>query len=133
MKFPEMKYERPIYESILSNEKEIQSNFSKAKDFESADNAFCAWDRFTAHIDTMINLAYTRNSINTADNFYEKEVEYIDKNTPLFAELEQSFKKLLVKSKFRPQFEQKYGSLLFKNFEMELMSFSPEIIPEMQG
>lgn len=132
MKFSEMKYERPVYQDVLSKAQKIQSDFADAENFDAADYAFQQWDTFSDHIDTMISLAYTRNSIDTNNDFYQKEVEYIDETSPLFAELSQSFTKLLVTSKFRPQLEEKYGSLLFKNAEIELKSFSPEIIPETQ-
>ena len=80
----------------------------------------------------MMSLAYTRNTINTLDEFYEKEVEYIDEVSPLFAELDLRFTRILTESRFRPQLEEKYGTLLFKNAELQLRSFSPEIIPETQ-
>lgn len=132
MKFSEMKYERPNIDEAKEKASSIKNNFANAETFEAAENAFLEWDKFTSHIDTMMSLAYTRNSIDTTDEYYEKEVEYIDESSPLFVELEQSFTKLLVDSKFRPQLEEKYGSLLFTNAEMSLKSFSPEIIPETQ-
>ena len=133
MKFSEMKYERPDYDCCIKRAEEIKKAFSEADDAEIAEKALLEWDEFTSHIDTMMSLAYTRNSINTTDEFYEKEVEYIDEASPLFVDMEQSFTKLLVNTPFRKELEKKYGSLLFKNAEISLKSFSPEIIPETQS
>ena len=132
MKFSEMKYERPDVEEAKKQAEIIKNKFNNAESFEDADKAFLDWDRFSSHIDTMMSLAYTRNTINTTDEFYEKEVEYIDEQSPVFAEMEQKFTKLLIESKFRPQLEKKYGKLLFVNSEMFLKSFAPEIISETQ-
>ena len=132
MKFSEMEYVRPDMEDALKQAERIKADFCSADSFEKADAAFVEWDRFTGHIDTMMSLAYTRNTINTTDEFYEKEVEYIDENSPLLSEMEQSFSKLLVESCYRQQLEEKYGKLLFLNADIFLRSFSPEIIPETQ-
>ena len=132
MKFSEMQYVRPDVEKIREHAEKIKNDFLSADSFESADNAFIEWDRLTAHTDTMMTLAYIRSSIDTTDEYYEKEVEYIDECSPIFTDIQQSFTKLLVNSKFRPQLEEKYGKLLFLNGEIFLKAFSPEIIPETQ-
>ena len=132
MKFSEMKYERPVIEQAASDADRIKNNLENAETFEDAEKAFLDWEKLSSHIDTMMSIAYIRNSIDTNDEYYEKEVEYIDETSPLFVELEQGFTKLLVKNKFRKKLEEKYGSLLFKNAEMSLEAFSPEIIPEVQ-
>ena len=132
MKFSEMQYERPNIDDMKKQADEIKQRFANAKDFETADTAFIEWDKMSAHIDTMMSLAYTRHSIDTNDEFYEKEVEFTDEISPKFMEIQQSFTKLLVESTFRLELEKKYGSLLFKNAEIFLKAFSPEIIPETQ-
>ena len=132
MKFSEMKYERPDFDSFKSKAEGIISAFSRAESFEQADTEFLRWDKLSGHVETMMGLAYTRNSLNTTDDFYENEVGYINETSPLFIELEQQFNKQLLCSPFRGRLEEKYGSLLFINAEMSLRSFSPEIIPELQ-
>ena len=132
MKFSEMKYERPDSENARAEAERIRTAFIDAESFEAAEEAFLEWDRFSAHIDTMMSLAYVRNSIDTTNEFYEKEVEYIDEVSPVFAEMEQGFIRSMTESRFRPQLEEKYGRLMFLNGEIFLRSFSPEIIPETQ-
>ena len=53
------------------------------------------------HIETMSTLASIRNSINTADDFYEKETQYWDEYGPLYTELNSDFYKVIVNSKFK--------------------------------
>ena len=132
MHFSEMKYERPDLEQSKLLAEKIKSDFQNADTLTAAEDAFMRWDSFTAHIDTMMSLAYTRHTIDTTDEYYDKEVEYIDEISPEFTEIQQSFTRLLVESAFRPQLEEKYGKLLFVNAEIFLKAFSSEIIPEMQ-
>ena len=132
MRFSEMKYERPELEEIKGAADRIKKAFDDADSFEAADSAFAEWDRLISHTDTMFSLAYIRNSVDTTDEYYEKEVEYIDEISPVFVDIQHSFVELLIKSRFRKELEEKYGSLMFKNCEIFLRSFSPEIIPETQ-
>lgn len=132
MKFSEMKYERPNIEELKESAEKIKNKFSSAETFEQAEKAFIEWDKFTEHIDTMFSLAYTRNSINTNDEYYETEVEYLDNISPVITDVRLGFAKILVENRFRKQLSEKYGELLFINTEMFLKSFSPEIIEETQ-
>ncbi len=132
MKFSEMKYERPMIGEIREKGEKIREAFANAERFEECDRALMEWDRMIAHVDTMMSLAYVRNSINTADPFYEAEVEYIDEISPLFTDIQQSFAKLLTESAFRQELAAKYGELMFLNNEIFLKAYSDKIIPEMQ-
>ncbi len=105
MKFNDMPYVRP--------------------DFEAAKKKVSALtERFAA--------AYVRHSIDTADEFYDSEMKYLDEQSPLLQEYFQGWTNALLASPLRPQLEEKYGRLLFVNAEMSLKTFSPEIIGELQ-
>ena len=127
-----MVYERPDIHAVRLSAENIRQRFTNAENFLQADTAFMEWDSMTAHIDTMMSLAYTRHSIDTTDPFYEQEVEWIDEISPEFTEIQQSFTKLLVESAYRSELEKKYGKILFINAEIFLNAFSPAIIPETQ-
>lgn len=57
----------------------------------------------------MVTLAYIRNSIDTQDEFYDKEMEFIQENEPKVKEAEISYIKEFVNSKFRKELEEKYA------------------------
>ena len=132
MKFSEMEYIRPELDAIRKEAGQIKLDFENAPSARHAEDAFVRWDKLMCHADTMMSLAYVRSSIDTNDEYYEKEVEYIDEISPELTELSQSFAGLLVNSRFRKELEEKYGSLLFLNSEIFLKAFSKEIIPETQ-
>ncbi len=132
MKFNDMPYERIDIENTRGEIDALISAFSSAGDFEKADSVFKEAEKLSSRIETMFSLAQVRYEINTEDEFYQAEIEFIDKNTPHLEEKMQEWAAACVKSAFRPEFESKYGSLFFKNIEMRLKTFSPEIIPELQ-
>ena len=132
MKFSEMPYSRPDVEKLTADCKEIIEKLNNAATFEEADELFAESGRISAQVDTAFSIAYVRHSIDTRDEFYDKEIEFLDETSPVVNNIAQDLSKALYESKFRPQFAEKYGELMFKNIEIQLKAFSPEIIPEMQ-
>ena len=86
----------------------------------------------TKHLQTQVTLAHIRHSIDTRDAFYDAEMKFWNNAIPEIQQVEQEWTKAMLASPFRPQFAAEYGELMFINAEMELKTFSPEIIPELQ-
>ena len=132
MKFQDMEYKRLSVEEIGKEAKEYIQALKEAKNFQEADDPFVKYDGLQGHISTMSSLAQVRHSINTEDKFYDAESNYWDNATPKIGEFNQEWIQMLLASPFRPDFEKKYGKVIFTNAELELKTFSPEIIPELQ-
>lgn len=132
MKFKEMRYERISVESIAEEEKKLIKALREAKTFAEAEAAFLAIDELDRHVSTMSALASIRHSIDTTDKFYDEEENYWNNASPQIQEYSQEWTKALLASRFRKEFEEKYGSILFTNAELALKTFSPSIIPELQ-
>ena len=132
MKFNEMKYVRPEIDEIKAQVESLIERLNKAESFEEAEKVFLEYDVLTGHVETMLTLSYIRHSVDTLDEFYDKENEFIDENMPLLSEVMQNWTMALLASPFKADFVNKYGELLFVNAEMELKTFSPEIVGELQ-
>ena len=132
MKFSEMPYVRPDVEAIKQSIASKTEALKNAASFEEAEALFLEVDRENGEVETLVSLANIRHDIDTNDEFYDKEVEFLDSVLPELQEYSQNWILALLVSPFRPQFEEKYGKLLFVNAEMQLKTFSPEIIPELQ-
>ncbi len=132
MKFSEMPYTRPDIEGAKARIAELTAALTAASDFEAADKLFLEMEKESAEIETLISIANIRHDIDTNDEFYDKEVEYLDAALPELQEYTQKWTLAGLTSPFRADFEKKYGSLMFVNAEMALKTFSPEIIPELQ-
>ncbi len=132
MKFSEFPYQRPDKDAVIAEIKGFIEKLQGADSFAEAEQVFLDYEKASAHLETMFTVANIRHDINTADEFYDGEVAYIDEIGPEISEYEQNWMAALLASPFRPDFEKKYGRLLFTNAEIALKTFSPEIIPELQ-
>lgn len=132
MKFNEYKYVRP-------NLEEIKEKFTKGieivKESETLGEVVKTIDEINkvkADIDTAMTLCSIRYSVNTNDEFYIKEQEFIDENSPIIQSYINEFNKALVSSKLVDKLEEKYGKKLFNSIRLELTTFSSEIIEDLQ-
>ena len=132
MKFNEYKYEHLDLKKIKKEFSELIKSFEKAENVEGQVNAFDEIIKLRNHIETMQTLVSVRHSIDTNDEFYDKENEYMDEISPILFGFTNDFYKALVNSKFKDELVQKYGKFLFDLAENTLKTFSPEIIPDAQ-
>ncbi len=132
MKFSEMKYERPDLDALKSALTALTDKLRAAESYEDAKKSFLEYENLNRHIETLSTLVSIRHSIDTREKFYEDEQNFWNEAGPELGEYSQNWVKALLESGFRPDFEKDYGKLMFLNAEIELKSFSPEIIPELQ-
>ncbi|WP_099204153.1 M3 family oligoendopeptidase [Scatolibacter rhodanostii] len=132
MKFSELPYERINFSKVKQQAEELVQNLSDAKDFLTAERVFLEWDKLSSLISTASSLANVRHTINTEDVFYAEEKDYYDEISPQYQELSQNFIKVMLETPFRKDFETKYGDLYFKNAEIEMRTFTPSMIADLQ-
>lgn len=129
MKFKDMKYERPDGEKLKAEILATIEKLNNAESYEEAREIFIEHDKANKHVDTMGTLCHIRHSINTKDEFYDKENEFWDSFIPELQEYGQKVTKALLESKFRKELEEEFGDVLFINNEISLRSFKPEMVP----
>lgn len=132
MKFKDYKYERPNYEEIKKSFLELFDKIKNASTYDEQKLHINQLNNIRKHIETMSTLASIRNSINTADEFYDEEQNYWDEQGPLYTELNSDFYKVIVNSKFKDEIKKDYSEQFYKICEYSLKSFSPEIISDLQ-
>ena len=132
MNFNDYKYERIDIDAVKKQFEELIGSFSKADSAEKQCEIMDKVIDLRNHIDTMITLVSIRHSINTADDFYDKENDYCDEISPLLYGFTTDFYEALVTSKFRKELEDKYGKFLFDQAECSLKTFNEEVIPQLQ-
>ncbi|WP_262430615.1 M3 family oligoendopeptidase [Paratissierella segnis] len=131
IRFSDYKYERPDIEKISKEFDNLLEKFENAKDVETQNEVIRQINKLRNTIDTMGTLVNIRHSINTEDEFYKKEQDFIDENEPNFQNLVFKYYKVLVNSRFRKELEGKWGSQVFNLAELQLKSFSEEIIDDL--
>ena len=132
MKFNDYEYVRPDYDKIREQYLSLINDF---KNSTTADQQYLFLKKIndlSKEVETMEQLVYIRNSINTADEFYDKEKDYMDMTLPKFHGLRVEFYKALLNSKFKEELKEKIHPQLITLAEIEIKSFSDEAIPLMQ-
>ncbi|NEZ49724.1 M3 family oligoendopeptidase [Clostridium botulinum] len=132
MTFSEYEYIRPNIDEVKSKFNELISKFEKSDSFQEQDSVLEEIKLIRNEVESMMELVYIRNSINTVDEFYEKEKEFMDEVSPIYQGLISDYYKVLINSKFRSELEEKWGKQLFKLAEMQIKTFSKEIIEDLQ-
>lgn len=132
MKFNDYKYEKINIDETKEKFSNLIKSFSEAKNLEEQTKYMDEIIKLRNHIETMETLVSIRHSIDTTDEFYDKENEYVDEISPILFGFISEFYKALVNSKFRTDLEKKYGKFLFDLAENTLKTFNEEIIPDLQ-
>ena len=79
----------------------------------------------------MGNLVYIRHSIDTEDEFYAKEKDFLDENMPLYQNIVVKYYNELINSKFKSELEKVWGKQIFTLAKLQLKTFSEEIIGDL--
>ena len=132
MKFGDYKYVRPNVETIKVQHQALIEKFNNSQSADEQHNVIIEINNLSKEIDTMFNLVAIRHSVNTADEFYDKENEYMDNSSPIFQGLTVEYYKALINSKFKEELKKKIHPQYFTMAEMEIKSFSDEVISDLQ-
>ncbi len=132
MKFSEMPYTRPDVDAVRGELAKIAQTLEHAPDANAQIAAVEDLNRVEGHVATMAQLAYIRHSIDTRNEFYDRENDFIDEHMPLLEEDIQRVNRALLASKHRAELEKKYGKVFFLDLEIAARSFKPEMVEGMQ-
>ena len=132
MKFSQIPYERPNIEEIVNKYKELTELLNNSASYSQARNVFLEVQKLNRKHETTANLAFIRHSINTKDEFYDKEVKFWNNAMPELQEYTQLWTQAMLKNKFKSDFSKEFGEIVFLNAEIELKTFSTDIINQLQ-
>ena len=132
-KVSQLPYQRVSMEEFAQ---EIQGIITQVKEASSAQAVMAARDQCNQLVirwQTAEALSYMRYSINTADPFYLAEKDYYDEVGPQAQNYLLEYTKAMLATPFRQELEESGAiiPLVFRSFEVELKSISPEIIEDM--
>lgn len=132
MKFNDFKYERPNYNNVKNILEDLILELEKADTWNDAKNAINKIYDVRSEIESAREIATIRYTINTKDEFYEKENEYWDEYSPLYEEINSKFYEVLVNLKYQDEIEKCYGKQILNIAKYSLKAFSNNIISDMQ-
>lgn len=130
--FKDYEYRRPNFEEMKQQVGDLLEQFKQADTVEAQSKVIEQINAHRNNFSTQANLVYIRASIDTNDEFYQTERDHLDDISPQVEEIIFDYYKELVKSPFRKQLEEKWGTQLFALAENQIKGFSPKVIELMQ-
>lgn len=132
MKFEEIKYQRVNIEEFREKSNKIFEKLGTGNKLSDEIKAIKAFQDLSDDIESETTIASVRNSINTLDEFYDKEIEFYDENGPFIQEISNEYTKRLLSSDNLNELKKEFGELLFSQEELALKTFDPKIIEDLQ-
>ena len=132
MKFSDMEYKRPDLPQVEKDFNELLSRFDSAGTAEEQKEILARVNELKNEFQTYASIASVRNSIDTANPFYEAEQAFFDSNEPLIKSLNIKFYKALGSSKFKAELESRFGNQLFKLADVSIKTFDPSVIDDLK-
>ncbi len=132
MKCSEMPYNRVDMDEVKKFFEQLIIDSKNAGSGEEQFELHKKYYEFMADVLTNIKLGVFRHNIDTTEEFYSKENDYIDEITPLIFKYQNDYNKVLFESPYRPYLEEKISKVAFKNIELANKSIDDKILPLMQ-
>lgn len=119
-KFSQMTYERPQVDVFAGEVRDFLEKFKSAGDYAADRDLFLQLNEKLDHIETMCSIAEIRNTVNTANEYYEKEVESIAQITPqINLEMRKVYEEIL-ESPFLQEFSNEFGENYIRSLKNQI-------------
>ena len=128
MKFENYQYQRPSLEEIKNEYILLLVELKEAKEFNNFESILLKIQKIRKNFETMSSLVNIRYKINTKDEFYAVERKIIDEISPTIQNMDRDFFEIIVDSKFKEEFNKKYGKNITEKMRLSLKVISPAII-----
>lgn len=132
VKFSEMKYSRPDIGKMQEQFDTLLKEFDNAGTAGHQRETLSKINALRSDFQTLAAIASVRNSINTTDNYYEKEQEFFDDNEPALLDMKVKLYKSLGNSRFKGELKEAFGNQLFNLADVSLKTFNPTVIEDMK-
>ena len=132
MKFQDYVYQRPNVDVIKQKYVAFTESFKQAKDAKTQADIIRQVFGLIDEVDTMYQLVSIRYSLNTQDDFYEAEMNFMDEASPELQNFVNEFNKLVYASPFKSELVKVFGQHYFNQLEVSLQSFDEKLIPLLQ-
>ena len=132
MKFNQMPYERIDIDSFRQGFLRLLDDLKTASSFAAQSTAVEAINKLRRQMESSREIAMIRHTIDTTNDFYKDEQDYLDETQPLYQGMVTEYYQVLLESPFRAELEQQWGPQLFRTAKNMLRTFAPEVVSELQ-
>ncbi len=130
--FDTLEYVRPDYDQMKGIWEEAASRIRTATDYSQVKEAMKTVEEASKHLITMNSICNIRNTLDTTDAYYEKELEFNQNTYPTVIESEMAYEQSILESPFAGEIEAEYGRELLLGMRQDLDSFNPALVPFLQ-
>ena len=130
IRFSEIEYRRPDMEALEAAVTEAARKVREAKSYGEVRDAYFALQEKEMQADTMYTVCHIRNTVNTADAFYDGEMRWLREAEARMIPAFKAWQKALTESAFRGEMEAEFGKQLLRKMDAALMTSDERIISE---
>lgn len=130
--FDTIEYVRPDYDEMKRIWEEAAVSIQNAKEYAEVKAVMQKEEEASDHLMTMYSICSIRNTLDTTDEYYEKELEYNQNTYPTVMEASVRYMRAILESPFAADLEAEYGKELLVSMRRTLDSFNPALVPFMQ-
>ena len=131
IKFSDYKLVVPNVKKYAAKMEEFIKELNACKNADEAAKVIKKLNKYNSKIETQASIIYVLYSCDTTNKKYAKAQNYLDEVSPTFAKYGQDVTKLLANAPYRKDLEKKFGSFLFKKYDISLKTFDEKIMPEL--
>lgn len=117
-KFSTLEYSRPDFQKLAAFLDAMTEKMSKAASYEELKQYMDENEKMSNHMMTMVTIVHIRHTLNTRDEFYEKENEYINDTFPTIMPKFIAVNETIMNSPFKKDIEAEYGKQYFVQMEL---------------
>ena len=117
--FSTLPYERPDFDALKEKAQELTAKVGEAVDYQQIRACMMELDQLSQELSTNFSIVHIRHTLDTRDEFYEKENEYINQMYPTVMPYLIALNQAFMDSPFRADFEAEFGKQIFVQMELQ--------------
>jgi len=125
-------YQRPDLNEYQSYINEQLTLMAAATSVEDQATIISNYHQYRDAVNTMMTLVSIRHSINTKDEYYHQENDYMDEHRPLFNQADDQMTRAILGSPWLQELKQYFPEQYFTLLELQSRCFAPKIVPLLQ-
>ena len=128
-KFSTLPYKRPDLEAHRAKLAAWKSAVEHAESYEALRGLIFEIDRANCELSTQFSTAHIRHTLDTRDEFYEAEINYLQDTLPTLSGDEVALSGAIAASPFRADIEKEFGKQYFVSMDLQKKLFCEANIP----
>lgn len=127
--FQTLEYKRPDLEAHRAKLIRWKEAVEQSESYEALRTLIFEMDREGCELSTQYSIAHIRHTLDTRDEFYEAEINYLQNTLPTLGGEEVALNEAIAASRFRPEIEREFGKQYFVSIDLQKKLFCEANIP----